>query len=199
MNRSSATAVRPTPTVAAPTVGDRRWLLSAVGIVAVVIGVALRWWPRSALWLDEAQSVAFAQPPAGRDPARPAHGRRAAGVLPAPAPVDAGLRRRRRRRALALGAALDGDVGDRLAARLAALRPPGGDRRHRAARPQPVRHPLRRRDEDVRARDAGGRRRAGRRGVVARTTVVSGGSPSSPSWPPSSSTPTTGRSTWSSP
>ncbi len=80
MNRSSATAVRPTPTVVvAPTVGDRRWLLSAVGIVAVVIGVALRWWPRSALWLDEAQSVAFARLPLDEIP----HALRTDGAPPA--------------------------------------------------------------------------------------------------------------------
>jgi len=71
--------VRPAPAVAVPAVGDRRWLLSAVGLAAVVLGVVLRWWPRSALWLDEAQSVAFAQLPLADIP----HALRADGAPPA--------------------------------------------------------------------------------------------------------------------
>ena len=71
--------MRPTPTVAAPVGGDRRSLLSVVGIAAVVLGVVLRWWPRGALWLDEAQSVAFAQLPLHEIP----HALRADGAPPA--------------------------------------------------------------------------------------------------------------------
>lgn len=43
-----------------------RWsriVARAAVVAAVVIGVALRLWPRSALWLDEAQSVAIASAP----------------------------------------------------------------------------------------------------------------------------------------
>ncbi len=65
--------------VATPPVRDRRWLLSAVGIVAVLLGVVLRWWPRSALWLDEAQSVAFARLPLHEIP----HALRTDGAPPA--------------------------------------------------------------------------------------------------------------------
>jgi uncharacterized membrane protein len=79
LNRSSATSVRPAPTVVAPAVGERPRLLSAVGIAAVAVGVVLRWWPRSALWLDEAQSVAFARLPIHEIP----HALRADGAPPA--------------------------------------------------------------------------------------------------------------------
>jgi mannosyltransferase len=68
LNRSSTTTVRPAPPVAAAAPGDRRRLLAAVGVVSVLVGIALRWWPRSALWLDEAQSVAFARLPLDQIP-----------------------------------------------------------------------------------------------------------------------------------
>lgn len=49
-------------------VEDRRWWGEPIGLrvltaFAVVFGVVARVWPRSALWLDEAQSVAFAREP----------------------------------------------------------------------------------------------------------------------------------------
>jgi mannosyltransferase len=34
-----------------------------IGVACAVAGVLMRWWPRSALWLDEAQSVSFAKLP----------------------------------------------------------------------------------------------------------------------------------------
>jgi mannosyltransferase len=45
--------------------GSSRATIAAAAVAAccVAIGVVLRWWPRGALWLDEAQSVAFAQLP----------------------------------------------------------------------------------------------------------------------------------------
>src|SRR4051794_13595840 len=45
----------------------RRYLTLA-GIGALALGFTLRWWPRSALWLDEAQSVAIARLPLGQIP-----------------------------------------------------------------------------------------------------------------------------------
>jgi mannosyltransferase len=45
--------------------GSSRATIAAAAVAAccVAIGVVLRWWPRGALWLDEAQSVAFAELP----------------------------------------------------------------------------------------------------------------------------------------
>jgi mannosyltransferase len=51
--------VAPQPTVATP----GTLVAAAVAACCVAIGVVLRWWPRGALWLDEAQSVSFAQLP----------------------------------------------------------------------------------------------------------------------------------------
>src|SRR3954454_13794126 len=45
----------------------RRYVtLASIG--ALAFGFTLRWWPRSALWLDEAQSVAIARLPLGQIP-----------------------------------------------------------------------------------------------------------------------------------
>jgi uncharacterized membrane protein len=38
-------------------------VLVGASVVCAVVGVIMRWWPRGALWLDEAQSVAFARLP----------------------------------------------------------------------------------------------------------------------------------------
>ena len=53
------------PGVAPPQTGATRGTIAAAVVAAccVAVGVVLRWWPRGALWLDEAQSVAFAQLP----------------------------------------------------------------------------------------------------------------------------------------
>jgi mannosyltransferase len=53
------------PGVAPPRTGATRGTIAAAAVAAccVAIGVVLRWWPRGALWLDEAQSVAFAELP----------------------------------------------------------------------------------------------------------------------------------------
>ena len=58
-----ATAEAPAPDVAP---GDGRAVPTVVLVLAAVAtaaGIALRWWPRPVLWLDEAQSVAFAELP----------------------------------------------------------------------------------------------------------------------------------------
>ena len=43
-------------------------VVTAVLGIACLSGLVLRWWPRGALWLDEAQSVAFASLPLGQIP-----------------------------------------------------------------------------------------------------------------------------------
>src|SRR5262245_23845252 len=54
----------------APETGARRWptvsdrgtaLLLGAAVACCATGVVMRWWPRRALWLDEAQSVSFAR------------------------------------------------------------------------------------------------------------------------------------------
>jgi mannosyltransferase len=46
------------------------WSRAAMGVAlaAALVGILLRWWPRSVLWLDEAQSVSFASLPISEIP-----------------------------------------------------------------------------------------------------------------------------------
>ena len=65
---SSTTPARPpTWTTEAPPAtasrGGRGLVVAALLGAACLVGLILRWWPRGALWLDEAQSVAFASLP----------------------------------------------------------------------------------------------------------------------------------------
>ena len=111
-------------------------------------------------WIDEGLSVGIADRPLVGHPGRAAAGRLAAALLHAPARLDLGLR----------------EHGDGHARALAAVRgarrarPPGGRRAGCSARRaglargaagghQPVPHPLRAGDADVRARGAAGRAR----------------------------------------
>src|SRR4051794_16558986 len=53
----------------APRRSPRASVLVGIGVACAVAGVLMRWWPRSALWLDEAQSVSFAKLPVTAIPA----------------------------------------------------------------------------------------------------------------------------------
>lgn len=44
-----------------PDIRRRPVLLTWAAVACTAVGVVMRWWPRSALWLDEAQSVSFAE------------------------------------------------------------------------------------------------------------------------------------------
>lgn len=70
--RSSAPRLAPvidTPPRADPSTApaERGWLIA--GTVAVVASVGLRFWTRSAMWLDEAQTIAIAKQPLSQIPA----------------------------------------------------------------------------------------------------------------------------------
>jgi hypothetical protein len=49
---------------------QRSWarLATTVALAAALVGIILRWWPRSVLWLDEAQSVSFSSLPLAEIP-----------------------------------------------------------------------------------------------------------------------------------
>src|SRR5215217_1397415 len=62
---SPATADRSPPpgTISSPPRSGRRLAVSALVVACCATGVLLRFWPRPAIWLDEAQSLAFASAP----------------------------------------------------------------------------------------------------------------------------------------
>ena len=103
-------------------------------------------------WIDEGLSVGISSHPLSDIPGRPAQGRLAAAVLPAPQAVDERLRQRRGRHARALGRLRDPHRAGRLAGRARAVRRSRGLDRGAAGRDQPVPDLLRAGDEDVRPR-----------------------------------------------
>jgi mannosyltransferase len=68
MSSTGTATSAPGPTVgvatrdrARPDIGRRSALLTGAAVACAAVGVLMRWLPRSALWLDEAQSVSFAK------------------------------------------------------------------------------------------------------------------------------------------
>ena len=80
----------------------RRSLIGAAIAGTVVVGVVLRFWTTSELWLDEALTVNVARLPLGDIPGRPASRREPAALLLPPPRLDPALRRGRPRGAIAL-------------------------------------------------------------------------------------------------